>query len=442
MKTIINRARAALLKYDIRALAVIADKLKTLGRDIWAWENIGDPIKQGHQAPDWIKQALINVVKKNSNWGYSPTEGLDEAREFIAATERQQGIRLAKQDIVFTSGLGHGINTLYQSLLNGGGRAIHPSPAYPAHSSSESFFAGAAPIFYACRATNNWQPNLNDLEEKIKKHPEIRFILTIFPNNPTSVCYSDEILKGIAALARRYDLGVISDETYIRLLYKNQTQTGLAKIMSAGQPFPLIVMKSTSKDIPWPGGRSGWLEFYNLGQDKNFAELEETIKQNLRVQVGSTTMVQAALPAIYGDPRYQTYLAGFIAKLEKQSRYISALLNTVKGIYCVPGQGAFYLAAVFKDGVLRPGQSLPITNAKAKEYIESLTADPNLPLDKRFAFYLMAAKGIILTPLSSFEGPPGFRVTTLKTDLKETKKVYAEIKSAIEQYLASSIHKI
>lgn len=437
MKTAINPARVALLKYDIRALAVIADKLKSLGGNIWAWENIGDPIKQGHEIPEWIKEIVKKIVEKNSNWGYSPTEGLDEAREFIAAAEKKQGLPLTKQDVVFTSGLGHGINTLYQAMLGSGRRVIHPSPTYPAHSSSESFFAGSAPILYACRAENNWQPDLNDLEKKIKQHPAIGFILTIFPNNPTSVCYSDEILRGLAALARRYDLGIISDETYLRLLYKNQTQTPMAKIMLEGKPFPLIVMKSLSKDIPWPGGRAGWLEFFNLGQDKNFADLEETIKQGLRVQVGSTTMVQAALPAIYGDPRYPEYLKGFIAKLEEQSRYISTLLNTVAGVYCVPGQGAFYLAAVFKDGVLKPKQTLPIANAKIKEYIETLTADPNLPLDKRFAFYLMAAKGIFLTPLTSFEGPLGFRVTTLKTDLTETKKVYAEIKTAIEQYLAS-----
>lgn len=437
MKTLINPERAALFKYDIRALAVIADKLKALGVNVWAWENIGDPIKQGHTIPEWIKEIVKKTAEKNSNWGYSPTEGLDEAREFIVAERKSQGIILEKSDIVFTSGLGHAINMLYQVMLGSGRRVIHPSPTYPAHSSSESFFAGAAPILYACRAENNWQPDLNDLEKTIKQHPAIGFILTIFPNNPTSVCYSDEILEGIANLARRYDLGIISDETYLRLLYKNQTQTAMAKIMAPGKPFPLIVMRSLSKDVPWPGGRAGWLEFYNLDHDKNFSELEETIKQGLRVQVCSTTMVQAALPLIYGDPRYEPYLTGFIAKLEEQSRYISTALNTIKGIHCVPGQGAFYLAAVFKDGILKPKQTLPITNAKVKEYIETLTADPNLPLDKRFAFYLMAAKGIFLTPLTSFEGPFGFRVTTLKTDLTETKKVYAEIKSAIEEYLAS-----
>ena len=261
MKPLINPERVSLLKYDIRALAVMADKLKSLGVNIWAWENIGDPIKQGHVVPDWIKEILAKAAAENSNWGYSPTEGLDRTREFIAAEERQQGHQLVKDDVVFTSGLGHGINTLYQAMLGSGVRVIQPAPTYPAHSASESFFAGAAPIFYACRPENNWQPDLKDLEEKIKEHPAIGFILTIFPNNPTGACYGGEILKGIAELAIRYGLGIISDETYIRLLYKNQTQTGMSKIRSAGRPFPLIVMKSMSKDIPWPGRRSGWLEF-------------------------------------------------------------------------------------------------------------------------------------------------------------------------------------
>ena len=437
MKPIINPGRAALLKYDIRALTVMANQLQALGVSIRAWENIGDPIRQGHVVPPWIKETLKEVVDDNANWGYAPSEGLDDAREFMARTANDSGLPLTKNDVVFTSGLGHGINTFYQVTTGSGCRTIQPSPAYPAHSSGESFFAGAPTIFYKCNPKNNWQPNLADMEEKIKQRPEIGFILLILPNNPTGVCYGDEILRGAAKLARTYRLGIISDETYIRLIYKNEKQTSLASIMLAGEPFPLVVMKSASKDIPWPGGRAGWLEFYNPGQDQNFAEFEKTIKQNLRVQVGSTTMVKAALPKIYGDPRYADHLKRFIAKLEEQSAYISAELNSAPGLSCVKGQGAFYLSAIFKDGALKPGQSLPIENQKAKSYIESLVKNPGLPLDKRFAFYLMASKGIFLTPLSSFEGPLGFRVTTLKTDLAETKKVYATLKSAVKEYLES-----
>lgn len=435
MKNLVNTNRAALLKYDIRALTVIADKIKSLGGNIWAYENIGDPIKQGHLVPDWIKAILQKEADKNSNWGYSPTEGLDETREFIVAEAKKKNIALEKNNVIFTSGLGHGINTMYQAMVGSGVRVIHPSPTYPAHSSTESFFYGAPPLLYACRPEDNWQPDLLDLEEKIKQHPEIGFILLILPNNPTGVCYPDKILEGVAGLAKKYDLGIISDETYIRLLYSGQKQTSLAEIMLKTSPFPLIIMKSSSKDIPWPGGRAGWLEFYNLGQDKNFEELKEAIKQNLRVQVCSTTMAQAALPKIYGDPRYAEYLPNFISKLEEQSKYISGVLNATPGISCVAGQGAFYLSAVFEQGVLRPSQTLPIQNLEVKNYIATLTSDPNLPLDKRFALYLMAAKGIFLTPLSSFEGPLGFRVTTLKTDLEETKKVYSELKLAITEYL-------
>ena len=437
MKKIINSDRVSLLKYDIRALAVIAEKLKALGVNIWAWENIGDPITQGHKVPAWMKDIFKKNADNNANWGYSPTEGLASAREFIAQEENNSGFPLNKNDVVFASGLGHAINILYQAVLGSGCRTIHPSPTYPAHSSSESFFAGQPPIFYKCDPKNNWQPNLKDLEEKIKQHPEIGFILIIMPNNPTSVCYSDETLRSMANLARTYRLGVISDETYLRLVYKNQKQTSLAEIMMAGKPFPLVIMKSASKDIPWPGGRVGWMEFYNLESDKNFLEFEETIKQSLRVQVCSTTMTQAVLPKIYGNRRYPGYLRGFIEKLEEQSAYISSQLNSIPGVSCVRGQGAFYLSAVFKEGALKPGQALPIQNQEAKQYIEFLTKDPALPLDKRLAFYLMASKGIFLTPLSSFEGPLGFRVTTLKTKLAETKKVYAALKSSIKEYLQS-----
>src|SRR3989338_5882014 len=110
MKKIINSERASLLKYDIRALTVVAEKLKTFVVNIWAWENIGDPIVQGHEVPSWMKTILKKATQKNANWGYSPTEGLNETRKFIAGEENKKGLPLKKSDVVFTSGLGHAIN--------------------------------------------------------------------------------------------------------------------------------------------------------------------------------------------------------------------------------------------------------------------------------------------------------------------------------------------
>ena len=435
MKKCIDANRAGLLKYSIRTLAVVADKLSNLGVDIWAWENIGDPVKQGHQVPDWIKEELKKTCDDNANWGYSPTEGLMATRTFIANSRKKQNINLNEKDIIFASGLGHAINTLYQVMSGSKTRTICPSPTYPSHSSMEAFVSGKEPILYNCSPETNWQPDIEDLEEKIKNNHDIGFILLILPNNPTGACYSDDVLLKIADIAKKYSLGIISDETYINVIYKNQTQTSMAEILRREGGFPLIVMRSMSKDIPWPGGRSGWMEFYNYENDENFSELEETVKQMLRMQVCSTTMVQAMIPKIYGDARYLEHLQNFIATTEEQSQYISNELNKLEEIKCIPGQGAFYLAAIFKEGVLKPNQTLPIANPEAKSYIELLIAkDPKMPLDKRFSLYLMASKGIFVTPLTGFEGPLGFRVTTLRTNLEETRKVYTVLGNAIKEY--------
>lgn len=437
MKPLIDQHRVPLLKYDIRALAAVAQKLGELGSPVTTFENIGDPVQQGYIVPDWIVEEHAKVLKDTKNWGYSPTEGLLSAREFIVEEKRQQGVSLGIQDIFFTSGLGHGINTLYQTFVGSGVRVLHPAPTYPSHSSVESFFAGEPPLLYTCLPENGWQPDIAKMEEQIGQHPEIAFILVIAPNNPTGVCYSDETMEHIANLARKHGLGIISDETYIRLIYSGHKQTSMARIMSKGDSFPLIVMRSTSKDIPWPGGRCGWLEFYNYGNDAEFAALKETVLQALRVQVCATTFPQALIPILYGHPKYPAHLEQLIAQLEEQSTFICKVLNEMKGISCTPGQAAFYLSAVFDTDVLKPGQTLPIENRQARAYIESLVQDPAMPLDKRFCLYLMASKGIFLTPLSSFEGPWGFRVTTLRSDLTETVSVYERLSQAAQEYLGS-----
>ena len=122
------------------------------------------------------------------------------------------------EDILITSGLGAGISALYH-MLPKGRRIIQPSPSYPTHASMESFAADASPITYKLDPYNDWQPDLADLEEKIKTNEEVVGILIINPNNPTGAVYSKETLEKIVALAEKYNLMIISDEIYFRLVY-------------------------------------------------------------------------------------------------------------------------------------------------------------------------------------------------------------------------------
>ena len=135
------------------------------------------------------------------------------------------------------------------------------------------------------------------------------------------------------------------------------------------------------------------------------------------LEVCSTSLPQAALPLIYDHPEYERWLTRYCADLQANSIAIRAILSRTPGIQVNPIQGAFYMTILFNEGVLNGRQALPIANAKAADFIRRLVADPTMPLDKRFAYYLLAATGICIVPASDFDCPwPGFRVTTLERD--------------------------
>ena len=129
------------LTYEIREIVTVAKKIESLGMEI-VWENIGDPVQKGHKVPVWIKEIVQDIVMSDDlAFGYSPTKGFIETREYIAKERNKKngagGVKITAEDILFFNGLGDAISHVY-SNLNEHVRVIGPNPAYSTHSSAEN----------------------------------------------------------------------------------------------------------------------------------------------------------------------------------------------------------------------------------------------------------------------------------------------------------------
>ncbi len=71
------------LRYEIRRIVDVGKRIEKLGTPI-IWENIGDPVAKGEQVPEWIREYVRHAAGQNATFAYSPTRGLDVAREYIA----------------------------------------------------------------------------------------------------------------------------------------------------------------------------------------------------------------------------------------------------------------------------------------------------------------------------------------------------------------------
>lgn len=422
------------LSYEIREIVKKGDQISKLGMNIY-WENIGDPIQKNNEVPLWMREIISGLTMEEKSYSYCPSKGVLATRQFLSELNNQKGgTQISAEDILFFNGLGDAIAKVYQ-FINNNLRVIGPSPAYSTHSSAEAAHASSDPITYRLDPNNHWYPDLDDLYNKVKYNPNIIGILIINPDNPTGMVYPLETLKRIVEIAKEFDLMLISDEIYLNITYNGAKAYSLAEVIG---DVPGIAMKGISKELPWPGARCGWMEFYNRDKHKDFNKFCAAMENAKMIEVCSTTLPQLAIPKIMSDPRFKPYREALNQKIGKRSKYIAEILGQVPELQFNETYGAFYNTIIFKDGVLNNRQTLKISNPEVEKLVESWVS-PDMNFDKRFVYYLLGAKGICVVPISSFcSDLKGFRVTLLEENEENLKHIFTTLRDAIKEYLNST----
>ncbi|MDQ7009978.1 MAG: pyridoxal phosphate-dependent aminotransferase [Candidatus Gracilibacteria bacterium] len=409
--------------YEIREIVEVAYKIKEIGKKEIIWENIGDPVIKGEKIPDWLKDIVSKATRDDITYAYSPSKGVDATRKFLA----EQNGKITSEDIIFFNGLGEAINKIY-GYLNRNARVLGPNPAYPTHSSSEATHAGSSHLTYELDPDNEWNPNLEEIENKVKYNPNISAILVINPDNPTGAVFSRETLEGIVNIAKKYNLFVLFDEIYEKLTFDIKDHILLKDIIG---DVCGIAMKGLSKEVPWPGSRCGWIEIYNQDKDEEFAKFINSIYFSKMLEVCSTTLPQTVLPEIYKAPEFNKYLSERISKYKKNSDIVEEILGPVKGLKFVRPKGAYYLTVLIDDFLLVEDFFKDLKDKNLEKFVREISIGKKI--DKKFCYYLLATTGICTVPLSGFNSPlPGLRMTLLEDDEQKFRKILEEIVFAFE----------
>jgi aspartate/methionine/tyrosine aminotransferase len=358
-----------------------------------------------------------------------------ETREFICETTNARGgAQITPDDIIFFNGLGDAIAKVY-GCLRPEARVLVPSPTYTTHTLGESGNSGSPPICYHLRPERGWAPDIDEMRRKVKENPQVAGIMFINPDNPTGMVYPAETLSEIVAIAREFGLFLVADEVYNNIVYNGKSTVPLSDVVG---DVPALAMKGISKEFPWPGSRCGWVEVYNGAGDERFRRYVNAILTSKMNEVCSTTLPQRTIPAIVNHPSYASYLEERTRRYERMSNITWNFLKDVPGLVVNRTDGAFYMSVAFGEGLLTGRQSLPVENDEVRQVVEGLVSPPGVSPDKRFVYYLLAATGICVVPLSSFNTSlQGFRVTLLERDEKECERIYRTLAAKIREYLAS-----
>ncbi|MBI9101956.1 MAG: pyridoxal phosphate-dependent aminotransferase [Spirochaetales bacterium] len=417
------------LHYEIREIVGVAHSLEKMGLEI-IYENIGDPVQKGEEVPEWIRGIITNLVSQSQSYAYTATEGALETRKYLAnSVNSREGCKISEDDIIFFNGLGDAVATVF-AFLKREARVIGPSPAYSTLSSAEAAHSGYSHMTYTLDPENNWMPDLEDLENKVKYNDAIAGILLINPDNPTGAVYPLEVLEKMVDIARRYDLFVICDETYSHIVYNGAEGIHLSRVIG---DVPGIAMRSISKEYPWPGGRCGWIEVFNREKDENFNEFIKTLVNAKRLEVCSTTLPQLSIPITYSDPRYWEHMEARNKRFGERAKEAVEILSKVEGIRVNLPYGAFYLTVLIDEERIKSFKKLPMPGE-----INDFLSEPikNSAPDKKLVYNLLGATGICSVPLSGFCSElSGFRVTLLENDDEKRVKIWNTLADSLTKML-------
>lgn len=333
MKPVLQSSKLGEVRYELRgAVPRAAKELEARGHRILNM-NLGDPAPFGFIAPESIVRDVIHHLPKAQ--GYSESKGLFSARTAVAQHYQNRGLLSVQVDDVF---IGNGVSELIplslQALLENGDEVLVPSPDFPLWTAAVGL-AGGVPRHYRCDPAQKWYPDLADMESKIS--PKTRALVVINPNNPTGAVYPEHILVGIAAMARKYDLVLFSDEIYEKVIFEGEHLHTAA----FAEDLCCVTFSGLSKAYRMPGYRSGWLVL--TGPRSASASYREGLELLASLRLCANVPAQHAIQTALGGHQSIEALVQPGGRLRTQRDLAHKLLNSIPGISCLPANGAMYL---------------------------------------------------------------------------------------------------
>ncbi|MHA1339757.1 MAG: aminotransferase class I/II-fold pyridoxal phosphate-dependent enzyme [Promethearchaeota archaeon] len=294
--------------------------------------NIGDPGLFDFKTPKYIIEALAKAAYDGKNY-YADSLGVPELRKLIVEHERQKvKIDLPMDNIIITSGVSEGIMFTMAVLSEPGVEILLPGPCYPPYLTYCNFFGGKG-VEYRLAEENDWDPDIDDFRKKI--NDKTNAIMVSSPNNPTGKMYKKKTMKEIIDIAGEYNIPIISDEIYDKIVYDGNN----IYPASITKDVPIIGMNGFSKAHMSTGWRLGYLYFYD--PENKVPQIKENIEKLARTRLCANTPAQFAAMEAFIRPR--NYTESMVKKLRKRRDYTYKRLQEIEEISVILPDGAFYM---------------------------------------------------------------------------------------------------
>ena len=213
----------------------------------------------GLPAPDFfpireVEEACHHVLQNQGRNAlqYSPTEGFEPLKEWLADTMSRYGIWVEPDNIMIVNGSQQALDLIGKLFVDPGTRILCSRPTY----------LGAIQAWDAYEADYQTVPmddqgmiteGLPEMLDKSQHRPRFVYVLPNF-HNPAGTTLTLERRKQLVDIARRYDLVIIEDDPYGELRFDGEDITPIFRLA----PERTIYLSTFSKTLA-PGFRLAWV---------------------------------------------------------------------------------------------------------------------------------------------------------------------------------------
>lgn len=264
---------------------------------------VGQP---NFKTPKHIVDACVNSINQG-NTQYIANSGIYSLRETLSKMyENDYNIKTNINNIIVTSGSMLSLHSIIRCIFNKNNNeyCLLPIPGFPNYLQTLQLL-GVNALPYKCYPNNNYLPNILEIEELIQNTiklnnniNKIKCMIICNPGNPTGSNFSKQLIQDMLKLAQKYNILVISDEIYNKIIFDNEKHYSVLNKENENliDPKMLAVISGVSKSYAMTGFRVGWTRTNNTDLIKLMFKLQEPV-----VSCGSGFNQMAAIEAINGS---------------------------------------------------------------------------------------------------------------------------------------------
>jgi aspartate aminotransferase len=290
--------------------------------------SLGEP---DFDTPENVKAAGIEAIRRNFT-KYTASEGFGPLREALARKlARQNGLNIAKDQVVVGSGSKTVFLAAFWSVLDPGCEVVIPAPYWVSYPDLVEL-AGGTPVIVPCDEKVGFKLTPAALERTLS--PKTRAVIFNSPNNPSGAVYSEQEIRDLAALLEKHpDVWVITDELYEHIVYENQKATSFAGA-APRMTDRVITIGGFSKGYVM----TGWRLSYCAANRTVIKSIGDILSQ---IHGSPSSIAQAAaMEALEGD---QSFITKNRIVFQERGDFIVERTNAMPGLHSLKPPGAFYV---------------------------------------------------------------------------------------------------